>query len=239
MAGLFWNLGRVAGENLRKGRWIFQSATGSEADAIRAEYDWGRQLARDLERRMPPDQDRALAAQVAALGARLAGRLTNRQRRFSFRVVQSDQVNAFALPGGFVFITRPLLDRCRADEPALAFVLGHEMGHVVRGHVMERMAGGTVMRAAAARLPGGLLSGLLTQFVTTAYSRDHETEADIFAVRLLCSAGLDPRGAIRTLRLLETLAGGEASLLPAYLQTHPPARDRIAEVAAWLKRNGR
>ncbi|MGB4258783.1 MAG: M48 family metalloprotease [Phycisphaerae bacterium] len=239
MAGLFWNLGHVVGNNLRKGRWLFQAATGTQADAIRAEYDWGRQLARDLERQMRPSRDAVVLRRVTSLGTRLAGRLTNRHRRFSFRVVYSDQVNAFALPGGFVFVTQPLLERCAADEPALAFVLGHEMGHVVRGHVMERMAGEAVMRVASARLPGGLVSTLLTRFVTTAYSRDHEIEADIFAVRLLCSAGLDAQGAIRTLRMLEALSSGDASLLPPYLQTHPPAQERIAEVAAWLKRNGR
>ncbi len=239
MPGFFWNIGNAVGGSLRKGKWLFASATGSEADAIRAEYEWGRRLARDLEREMPADPGRAAGAQVAGLGSRLAARLTNRHRRFSFRVVQGEEVNAFALPGGFVFVTRPLLDRCAGDEAALGFVLAHEMGHVVRGHVMERMAGEAIARVASARLPGGLLSTLLAKFVTTAYSRDHEIEADIFGVRLLCSAGLDARGAVRMLRMLGALSGGDASLLPPYLQTHPPAPERIAEVAAWLKRNGR
>lgn len=241
MAGLFYNMGRMTGTTLRKGKWIFQSLAGTEAEAIAAERAMGRDLAAAIMEQTEPDPDGRADRLVSGLGARLAGRLTNRQRRFRFQVLSSSEVNAFALPGGFVFVTRSLLELCGWNADELAFVLGHEMGHIVRGHAIERIVGRTALQAAARALPAGRLVGrqlleLGTRYMTTAYSRTHELEADRFGLRLLVSAGSDPRGSVRLLqRLAQKTVDRDESPLAAYLATHPPAPERIAQIKQLLR----
>ena len=145
MAGLFYDLGKAIGSTLRRGKWVFDSVTGSEADAIRAEGPVGRDLAQALLQQMPPDPDPEVGHYLEQMGACLASRVRVPQRRFHFRAVDVAERNAFALPGGYIFVTRPLLELCRWNTDEIAFILGHEMGHVLRGHAMERIVNGWML----------------------------------------------------------------------------------------------
>ena len=146
----------------------------------------------------------------------------------------------WALPGGFVYVTRPLLELCEQNSDEIAFILGHEMGHVVRRHAIERLISNTAISAAtrttrAGRLIGGQLAGLGAKFLTSAYSQAQEFEADLFGARLLRSSGLDPRGAVRALQRLQELGGRrDESVLAAYLSSHPPAGDRVERIQRLL-----
>ena len=233
MAGFFYELGKMVGPGLRKAGWVYRSVAGTEAEAARAEYAVGRDLARALTEQLEVERDPAVAALLDDLGARLTGCL-KQPRAFAFRAVHSAEVNAFALPGGFVFVTRGLLDFSGGDRDELAFVLGHEMAHVVRRHAIDRLLAHSVLGAAIRRLtPGGLLqrplAGLAGTLLNRGYSREQELEADRLGVRLVHCAGLDTTAAARLLARLQALAG-DVSVMGSYLSSHPPAAVRIGQL---------
>jgi predicted Zn-dependent protease len=243
MAGLFYNLGKAVGSTVRKGKWVFDSVTGSEADAIRAEGPVGRDLAQALLQQMPPDPDPEIGRFLEQMGACLASCVRVRQRRFLFRAVDVAEKNAFALPGGYIFVTRPLLESCRWNADEIAFVLGHEMGHVLRGHAMERIVNGWMLFVARRALPiGGIAAGWLVseaaELVHKAYSREQELDADSLGVQLADSAGFDPLGAARMLSRLqaETVAG---DALDNYFATHPPVEIRLGQLSRYMACRGK
>jgi predicted Zn-dependent protease len=239
MAGLFYHLGKSIGSTLRKGKWVFDSVTGSEADAIRAEGPVGRDLAQALLRLMPLDPDPEVGCYLTQMGVCMASCLRVRERCFHCYAVDVAERNAFALPGGYIFVTRPLLESCRWDNGEVAFILGHEMGHVLRGHAMERIVNGWMLFAARRALPlGGIAAGWVlsqaTELVHQAYSRKQELEADLLGVQLAHNAGFDPRGAVRMLVRLQadTVAG---NVLDKYFATHPPCEIRLAQLRRYLR----
>jgi beta-barrel assembly-enhancing protease len=238
MAGFFFNLGRNVRATLRKGKWVVQSLTGSEAEAIEAEFELGRDLAWGMLRQMEADPDPRAVQLLAELGGRLAGSVRDRRRRFCASPVNAAEVNAFALPGGFLFVTRPLLDLCGWDADEVAFILGHEMGHVLHGHAMQRILDGWMLHAAGRVMPvrgmaGAWLMQQAGELIHKSYSRDQELEADLLGVRLANAAGFDARAAVRLLGRLQA-GGGPASELTAYFATHPPVVDRIAQINRYL-----
>lgn len=238
MSGFFFNLGRSVGSTMRQGNWMLASLTGSEADALRAEVEVGEDLARTMMTQMPPDEDAEVARFVNECGALLAGRVRDKGRGFCFRALRTKEANAFALPGGFVFVTRPLLELCEWDAHEVSFVLGHEMAHVLHGHAMQRVMQGLLVKAAGRLMPlrglaGGLLFGQAAELVLKAYSREQEMDADLLGVKLVHSAGLDPRGAARLLARMSAVPTTSGTLA-VYFATHPPFEERIAGVNRYL-----
>src|SRR5262245_13069360 len=240
MGGFFFNLGKAVGANLRKANWVYRSVTGSEAEAIQAEVAVGRDLAQAMVAEHAPDPDQAVQGRLTDLAGRLAACLREQRYPFTVRALQAPEVNGFALPGGFVFLTRPLVELCAADADALAFVLGHEMAHVACRHAMDRLMANSVLRAGLSRLSvaGGLLGaslrGLAASLLHQGYSREQELEADGVGARLAAAAGFDPWAAVR---LLERLAGvaGPVAGLSAYFSSHPPFEVRIGHLGKVLR----
>jgi len=236
MPGFFYSMGKLVGPKLRKTKWVWDSLTASPDEIIRAEYETGRDMAAALARQMPLDEDLDAARWLIGLGQRLVARLTNPNRRWAFHVVAGQVANAWALPGGFIFVTRPLLDLCERDPDEVAFVLGHEMGHVVRKHAFDRLVSSTLLTAASSAAPLGRLvtaqaAQLGMKLIQSAYTQDQEVEADAFGARLAASASFDPSAGIRTLQRLE--AGREQGVLPevaAYFSSHPATDLRIREI---------
>jgi Zn-dependent protease with chaperone function len=136
-------------------------------------------------------------------------------------------INAFALPGGFVFVTEPLLDLCGADRDEIAFFLGHELGHILRGHARDKLTASTFLNAVGSRLPGA--GTMLRQILNKGYSRELELEADREGVRLAGAAGFDPQAAIRALNRLAQISADHAGALE-YFSSHPPISERIRQV---------
>jgi beta-barrel assembly-enhancing protease len=232
MPSFFENLGRSCGRMFRKARWLGQELTGTEDQALEAEYRVGRDLAEALAAELPEDQKPVQDDRVDACGQRLVACVTNRKRRFRFWVLPSRAVNACALPGGFIYITEPLVTACQPDEAHLAFVLAHEMGHVVRFHAKDRILGNSLLSLVLTAAPasGVLHQGLRAlsrQFLQSAYSQEQEFEADAVGVKLLRFAGFDAAAAVRVLRLLQARAGRESEL-SSYFSSHPPFPTRIA-----------
>lgn len=244
MSRLFYNLGRKVGPHFRKARWVWQSMTGGEAEAIKAEHEVGLDLAREVRGQLKPDADGRVVQMLNEAGSRLAGCVANKLRRFSFEAVEGAEPNAFALPGGFVFVTRSLVELCEWQEDEVAFIIAHEMGHVMRGHAMDRIISNSAIAlgARAASIRGALsrwVQKVGVRFLEGAYSQDIELEADRLGVRLTEAAGYDPMASIRLLsRLAEMSQRPTSSGLGDYFSSHPRFEVRIGDVKSILRRGG-
>jgi predicted Zn-dependent protease len=242
---LFYNLGRRVGPKLRKAQWMWASFAGTEAEAIRLEHVVGLDLADEAGRQVALDRDPRTRQALDEVGRRLAACVANRLRSFHFDAFATGEPNAFALPGGFIFVSRSILELCRWDPSEMAFILAHEMGHVVRGHAIERIVTHTAVSVASRAAPvrgalGGWLKTVGIQYLQTAYSRDQELEADRLGVRLLRAAGFEPEGALRLLaRLAELKRSAEPSGLGEYFSTHPTAEIRIESLRRFLAKTHR
>ena len=211
--------------------WL--SATGSEADAIGVEYGVGRDLASEIKSQLGYSRAPQCDRMLGEIGQRLADCVANRLRKFAFETIKGTEPNAFALPGGFIFVSKSLVDLCRNDQDEVAFILGHEMAHVIRGHAMDRIVSHSAIniasRVTSARGPlSGWLQRVGVQFLESAYSRDIETEADRLGVRLVVAAGYDPRGGVKLFaRLAKLTAPGGQINLGKYFSSHPSFEARI------------
>lgn len=187
--------------------------------------------------------DKQAAAAIKELGQRLVQNteVKNSPYNFDFHLLADEEtVNAFALPGGQVFITAGLLKRLNS-EAQLAGVLGHEIGHVVARHSAEQLAkakltqGLTGAAAIATYDPqnpasqsGAVVAAMIGRLMNMRYGREDELESDRLAVRLTGAAGYDPRAMIEVMKILEEAGGGGGG--PEFLQTHPNPGNRIAEI---------
>ena len=222
-------LGRKARKPYRQARWIWSWAAGTEEDAIRAECEYGRECSREFIRQFPeniPPRDQEF---VDSIGSRLAEAVRDPRIRFRFLAVAAETPNAYALPGGFVFITQALLRLAGHDRDAVAFFLGHEIAHVTKGHARDRLMAGTLLQAVSARLSGAGV--LMRQLLDKGYSRALEQEADREAVRLAKDAGFDARASIRALEQLSRVAADHSGLAE-YFSTHPSFTERIRDLEA-------
>ena len=182
--------------------------------------------------------DAATQAWVGSLGLTVASRTERPRLPWEFKVVDDASVNAFALPGGFIFVTRGLLTQL-TNEAELVTVLGHESGHVAARHSVQQMSReqlatlglgiGAAISPAIARFGKTASVGLGLLFLK--YSRDDESQADRLGFRYATADGFDAREMISVFRVLE----GEAALsgggrLPEWQSTHPDPGNRITAV---------
>ncbi len=150
-----------------------------------------------------------------------------------------DTINAFALPGGQIFITTALFERF-TTEGQLAGVLGHEIGHVVARHGAQRIAkseltegliGAVVVAAEDAR--AAQVASMIGNLVNMKYGRDDELQSDALGVQFMAQAGYDPRAMIRVMEILAEAGGGSGQ--PEFFSTHPNPENRIGEIEAAIQ----
>ncbi len=226
-SGLPYLLGRFAGKKFKKARWVWASAAGSEDDAILAERQMGRDMADEVRRQTPTRADPAVQALLDEILAQLSDYVANRTHRFEVTALADAKRAAFALPGGYLFVSTALVDMSGRDRDELAFVVAHEMAHVIRRHAIDRWLTDKALTAVSMATPATRrLSPLIRRLgmdgLSKAYSRQQEDEADELGVKLAAAAGFDPEGAIRALHRFET-----ADVRFAFFSTHPPTADRI------------
>jgi predicted Zn-dependent protease len=237
MSGLFFNLGRSLGRvtvpAIRKSQWVWHSLAGTEAESIQAERELGNAMAGEMRTKLGAVGNPKDTELVSEIGRRLGACVRNKLLRFKVEVIRTASPMAVALPGGFIFVGASLLDLCerRADE--LAFVIGHEMAHVIRGHAFDRIVSRVGLDVLSSILSRGALSLWLRKtglnLLQSAHSRDCELEADELGTRLAEAAGYDPEGAVRLLRRLQALRSTPQGV-GDYFASHPPATERIAPI---------
>ncbi len=181
-------------------------------------------------------ENRPLVAYVSAIGKRLARHAPRHRFDYRFRIVDQDLPNAFALPGGFIYVSRGLLALANSEDE-LANVIGHEIAHVAARHAAARLQVTQAMPGIVRFLSRGSLAG---------YSRSQEREADRLGQGIAALAGYDPEGMatfLRGLEFTERLRLG-ASRWPSFLDTHPAAGRRAADASqrargiAWKPKPG-
>ncbi len=185
-----------------------------------------------------PDQQ--VLAYVRDLGGRLAAESEMPDIEWEFHVLDSQVINAFALPGGKVFMSRGLMERM-TNEAQLAGVLGHEIGHVTARHGNERMGKALIAQGVILAVGiGGAVSdeewlqvlGVGTavggQLFLLKYSRENELEADALGVRYMTRAGYNPVGQVQVMEILGEASGGSST--PEWLSTHPASDTRISRL---------
>ncbi|MFI4913260.1 MAG: M48 family metallopeptidase [Sedimentisphaeraceae bacterium JB056] len=239
MAGIFYNLGKMLGPKVRKGKWVWKSLTADADEAITAEREVGLDIASAVMNEM------AMAASarqkfVSAYGSKLARRVANKKIKFNFFVYLDTTPNAFAVPGGFIFVSSSLLDLYGEDPDMSAFVIAHEMGHVVRKHAVNRLVNSAALGAVTRALPvKGKISAMLKstglKFFQSAYSQSQEFEADEFGVKLTRAAGFKADAAVKALKKLAECHKNESrNATDEYFSTHPATIKRISAIKQLL-----
>lgn len=196
------------------------------------------------------DPDETLRAFVKDVGSRIVSQSVagTSPYQFDFHLLaDTSTVNAFALPGGQIFITRALLQELQ-NEAQLAGVLGHEIGHVVARHSAEHLAKAQLTGAlvGAAGVAGSdpndpnqgqqvaQIAAVVGQMVNMKYGREDELESDSLGVRLMAEGGYDPRELIGVMEILARAGGGGRA--PEFLSTHPDPGNRDAVIRAEIEK---
>jgi predicted Zn-dependent protease len=201
----------------------------------------GAENAKQVKEQMGLIDDPALLSYVQAIGDRLAEHSPYREVSYQFQIVDSPDPNAFALPGGYVYVNRGLLVLVNSEDE-LAGVIGHEIGHVAARHSVQRITRAapvgvlTGVTAAAASIFSPSLANaiagtgnLLNSAVLAPYSREQENDADAIGQQLAAKASWDPEGIAFFLKTLDraTSGQGEGGKSISFLSTHPSTPDRI------------
>jgi predicted Zn-dependent protease len=218
--------------------WLILLSTPARAALIseKQEIAIGKQTAAEVEREYRVDTDLTRNERLNRVAAPLL-RVAERKLDWQLRILDIPQVNALAVPGGFIYTTRGLMEKMPDRE--LAFVLAHELQHVERRHSIRQLESSLYRQlgvlAAIQLLSKGRVSqgtsntiALANMVVSNRYTQDMEREADSEGIRMMARAGLDPHGAVEALR---TLQSNNKSSMPKFLNslvgTHPLTKDRI------------
>jgi len=205
------------------------------------EVELGRSTAAQIEGQLPMVQDPAVTAYVTRLGMEMARRTSRANLEWRFRVVDAAEVNAFALPGGFVYINRGLIERSeRLDQ--FAGVLGHEIAHVVLRHSAQQLEKRSTANTGVTLVCTltGMCSGPAAQVAINVagsawfarHSRAAEAEADSAAIDIVQGAGIDPRGIPAMFAVLQRERRQQPGLLDSWFGSHPLEEDRIQRTGA-------
>ncbi len=211
----------------------------AQADALRPsaqqQIQMGEQAAAQVLQKYPEVKD-SRAAEFNRVGQKMREALAPQDRdtwHFSYRVVQSNELNAFALPGGPMFMFTGLMDRIKSSSE-LAAVTGHEMTHVRKQHWANAYASqqkralglGVLLGVLHAGAVGQTLAGVGNQLYSLKFSRGEEDQADAGGLENMVAAGFNPHGMLDLFNTLQQASGGRSSS-PAFLSDHPLTSERI------------
>ncbi len=201
------------------------------------EIQMGQQAAQEVGQSIGFVDDPELQAYVAGIGKRMAAKSERPNLPWEFHVVNDAAVNAFALPGGFIYVTRGLLAHMNS-EAELATVLGHEVGHVTARHSVQQISKaqlatlglgvGSILSSDIAQFAGIASQGLGVLFLK--YGRDAENQADQLGFKYALGLNYDVREMANVFETLNRASqvGGEGGRLPEWLSTHPNPENRVA-----------
>lgn len=208
--------------------------------SIQDDVKLGRQAAQEAEAQFPLLRDSEVQAYVERVGGRLVSAIPSQFQHsefgYYFKVVNARDINAFALPGGPMYVNRGMIEAART-EGEMAGVMAHEIAHVALRHgtaqATKGQKYGTLAGIAgiAGAILGGPAVGQLAQAPFAVYmlkfSREYETEADILGAQIMAQAGYDPRDLANMFRTIEQQGGGSSG---GFLSSHPNPKDRYARI---------
>jgi predicted Zn-dependent protease len=207
----------------------------------------GQEGAQQVNAQLPMVQDAVINNYVNALGNRIARTTSRADLNWQFQVVNSSMVNAFALPGGFIYVNRGVLERA-SNMSEVAGVLGHEIEHVVRRHSvkqMENAQGANVGVGILCALTGVCQSGVAQAAINIGgtavfakFSRTDEIQADEGGFNNVMRAGINPRGMYTFFQklLAEEQQSGGGGATAGWFSDHPGTQDRLADIQRMLSR---
>jgi len=213
-----------------------QALTDITAEDVRAEINFGREVAARVLGRFPLLRNERLTRYVSLVGTALAAQSGRPELNYHFAILDSDSVNAYSAPGGYIFITRGALEMAN-DEAELAAVLAHEIAHVSERHIVKALNIHASDNSGAAGLGRMLGAGSDTARVAfmqaldqavkilfeNGYSQQDELQADRMATLLLVNTGLDPLALRRYLARVQTVDNKSQAINT----THPPSAERL------------
>jgi predicted Zn-dependent protease len=214
------------------------AATGAlNLVTVKDEIAIGQRAQQQVRQQVPSLRDRTVSNYIAAIGRQIAARADGPRYPYSFSVANYREVNAFALPGGPVWIHRGTIDAART-ESQLAGVIAHEVAHIANRHAAEQISKGTM-----ANLGLGILGAILgngtgaqiaqlganvaAQATMMKFSRDDEREADMKALQYMKRAGYDPRGMVEFLQVLRAQQGRDPGSVATFFSSHPAPAERV------------
>lgn len=204
-----------------------------------AEISMGRDIHAQLQQEFKLSQDTGKIARLNRLGQQVAQVSDRQDYQYHFYLIEKDELNAFTVPGGSVYMFTGLMDRLNSDDE-IAGVLAHEVGHCAARHTIKKFQAGmsysiignlVLSRLQLENQAKQLIaqgSGTVMKLIFSAYSRGDEFEADKLGVKYMHLARYDPQAMIKTFELLEQKSKGPA--VPLILRTHPYIKDRITRV---------
>ena len=215
----------IGNRNINKGNWNFIS--------LEKEIALGKSLSQEIERNVKLIQDPEITEYVSRLGQNIVHN-SDAKVPFTIKVIDSEEINAFALPGGFLYVNTGLIETAD-QESELAGVMAHEIAHVAARHSTEQETKMTI--ANYARIPliflgGGLaynlynLTGLLIPLEYLHFSRAAETEADYLGLQYMYKTGYDPTAFISFFEKVQAQEKKKPGKLAKAFSTHPPTEDR-------------
>lgn len=206
----------------------------------------GSKVAQEVESEVKLYNDPIVVAYIDGLGQALVRHSKRSDIQYHFQVVDTSQVNAFALPGGWIYVNRGLITTAE-NESELTSVMAHEIAHVVARHgarqitkqfglaVLIRLATGESENRSLEREIAETFMGIGAGLTLLRYSREAEREADQLAVEEMYAAGMDPNGMVTFFEKLLAVHTSEPSGAAVWLSTHPPTQERIADIRAAIK----
>lgn len=203
----------------------------------------GAEYAAQINAQLPIVQDAEINRYINVLGDSISRLADDRGLDYQFYIVNAPEVNAFAVPGGFIYVNRGLIDRTQSLSQ-LAGVLGHEIGHVVRRHSVQQMEKaqganiGLVLGCTLINICGSEAAAAAINIGGTAlfakFSRDDEREADVEGIRNVVRAGIHPRGIPEMFRILLNERQRNPGAVEGWFATHPGEEERIRETEAMI-----
>lgn len=207
------------------------------------EVQLGAEYSAQINQQLPIVQDAEINRYVNVLGDSIANLADSRGIDYRFYVVNAAEVNAFAVPGGFIYVNRGLIDRTQ-NLSQLAGVLGHEIGHVVRRHSVQQMQKaqganiGLVLGCTLLNVCGSQAAQAAIQVGGSAlfakFGRDDEREADVEGIKSVVRAGISPHGIPEMFQILLNERQRNPSAVEGWFSTHPGEEERIRETRAMI-----
>lgn len=225
---------------------IFKSIAGSISKMLvstEQEVELGKMVAEEVESTMPISKDPELNKRVTTLGEKIAANSSRDDVEYSFKVIEDDTINAFAAPGGFIYVHKGLLDHFPEDSH-LTFILGHEVAHVEHRDSIERLGTEFVFSMIQSLFDktrnniDNKVAAAVGMLYNNRVSQRAEYKADLAAAKHMEKLGLNPREGAAALRKLDEEGGERYSILEKILSTHPPTESRAQRVEKYASKQG-